>query len=414
MGPITLFDKSFLQSLNLDEAVLFDNFFLTNISPLFYVETLADLEKKVGRNRTPEREVGIIADKTPEMNSHINQFHQDICIANLLGHEIIMDSRILKPFGRPVKTADESGVVFVKSPEEEAFSRWQEGDFLTVERQFAKTWRQSLGNIDIVAIKEVLNAFRIDYSRCKNLTDAKALASASLEISGYSFNRFKLIFQLLGLPEELLLKVFIQWGLLSCPHLTIFAPYASFVLTIELFYYIVAASNLISQKSVTNKIDLAYLYYLPFCMIFVSTDRFHQRCAPLFMRDDQKFIWGQDLKSDLGKIDKFYSQLPDHEIEKGLPQFAKYPPEDEDFLVAKLWDSFLGPWRTERKKAVNLTKEANDKIIERFKKLAEGKPMKPSQVDFDISNPDSMIIHRSYRRRRGKYYQVPKGLKDID
>lgn len=42
----TIFDKSFLESLTLDEAVWFDNFFLANITPIFYVETLADLEKE--------------------------------------------------------------------------------------------------------------------------------------------------------------------------------------------------------------------------------------------------------------------------------------------------------------------------------------------------------------------------------
>ena len=35
MKPITLFDKSFLQSLSVDEAVLFDNFFMSIICPLF-------------------------------------------------------------------------------------------------------------------------------------------------------------------------------------------------------------------------------------------------------------------------------------------------------------------------------------------------------------------------------------------
>lgn len=67
MGPITLFDKSFLQSLSVDESVWFDHFFTTNICPLFYVETLADLHKEVRPGRTPEQEVGIIADKFPEV-----------------------------------------------------------------------------------------------------------------------------------------------------------------------------------------------------------------------------------------------------------------------------------------------------------------------------------------------------------
>jgi hypothetical protein len=34
-GPILIFDKSSLESLNLDEAVLLDNFYTSNITPLF-------------------------------------------------------------------------------------------------------------------------------------------------------------------------------------------------------------------------------------------------------------------------------------------------------------------------------------------------------------------------------------------
>ncbi len=75
MGPIALFDKSFIQSLSLDEAVLFDDFFLPVICPLFYVETLADLEKHVREGRTPEQEVGIIADKVPEMGGYPCAYH---------------------------------------------------------------------------------------------------------------------------------------------------------------------------------------------------------------------------------------------------------------------------------------------------------------------------------------------------
>ena len=48
MGPITIFDKSALQALSMDEAVWFDAFFLANVVPVFYVETLADLEKEIG------------------------------------------------------------------------------------------------------------------------------------------------------------------------------------------------------------------------------------------------------------------------------------------------------------------------------------------------------------------------------
>jgi hypothetical protein len=71
-GPLTLFDKSALQSFSLDEAVWFDNFYATIISPLFFVETLADLSKEVEQGRTPEQVVGTIAAKTPETGSIVN------------------------------------------------------------------------------------------------------------------------------------------------------------------------------------------------------------------------------------------------------------------------------------------------------------------------------------------------------
>ena len=41
-GPSLIFDKSSLESLNLDEAVLMDNFYMSTITPLFFVECLAD------------------------------------------------------------------------------------------------------------------------------------------------------------------------------------------------------------------------------------------------------------------------------------------------------------------------------------------------------------------------------------
>ena len=128
MGPIALFDKSFIQSLNADAAVWFDNFFLTNICPIFFVETLADLEKVLPKERTPEKEVAVIAGKTPEMWSYPNVFHLQICLANLLGHEVPMNGRLVLAGGRPVKTGERRGVVFELSAEAQALQRWRCGE----------------------------------------------------------------------------------------------------------------------------------------------------------------------------------------------------------------------------------------------------------------------------------------------
>ena len=52
--------------LNPDEAHWLDSFFMSNITPLFYIETLADLEKEVRAGKTPEQVVGEIAFKCTE------------------------------------------------------------------------------------------------------------------------------------------------------------------------------------------------------------------------------------------------------------------------------------------------------------------------------------------------------------
>ena len=78
MGPILIFDKSALESLSKDEAVWLDNFFLTNITPLFFIEVLADLEKQVRKGRTPEEVVGNLAYKTPDLQSSPNAHHRTL------------------------------------------------------------------------------------------------------------------------------------------------------------------------------------------------------------------------------------------------------------------------------------------------------------------------------------------------
>ena len=76
MGPIALFDKSFLQSLSVDESVWFDRFFAPLVCPIFYVETLADLAKAPKKDRSAESEVRIIATKFPEVSGYPCDSHE--------------------------------------------------------------------------------------------------------------------------------------------------------------------------------------------------------------------------------------------------------------------------------------------------------------------------------------------------
>src|SRR5437867_7465871 len=117
-------------------------------------------------------------------------------------------------------------------------------------------------------------------------------------------------------------------------------------MAVELFFQIALAANLIGTMNPANRTDTAYLFYAPFCHVFISSDNLHRRCAPHFLRKDQSFVWGPDLKADLNRLTNHYAGRPDEEKEQGLMRLAPTPPADDQGLVVHLWDRHLLPlWR---------------------------------------------------------------------
>jgi hypothetical protein len=86
MGPIALFDKSFIEMLNIDGAAIYDCLYSSVICPIFYTEVLADLSKEPPGQRSAERIVGDVAKKTPIMHSTPNVLHTTICMSELAGN----------------------------------------------------------------------------------------------------------------------------------------------------------------------------------------------------------------------------------------------------------------------------------------------------------------------------------------
>lgn len=414
MGPTILFDKSFLQSLSVDESVFFDHFFIPALCPLFFVETLADLEKAVRQGRTPEQEVGIIASKVPEMSGAPLMHHRRIALGNLLGHGVPMDGRILTADGIPVKVEGKPGVRHEVTPEAQAFSRWQKREFLSVERDHARIWRQDLAAIDLNAVAAGMKAMGIDAQACRSLTDAKNIATAFFQRKDVVPDQIKLAFIILGLPAEHEAASVANWRSNGEQSLAEYAPYLAHVMAVELFFQIALGAGLIGASRASNRVDMAYLYYLPFCMVFVSSDNLHRRCAPEFLRPDQSFVWGEDLKADLHRLMEHYSSLPDEVKEQGLMRFAPTPPLDVDgSLVVALWDRHLDSlWRSHTEPPVARDTEEDAKLIEHLNKFAEAPPLSKEEIDFEPEDAEMVQLTRSVHKRKGGWWQLPKDLKE--
>jgi hypothetical protein len=416
VGPTTLFDKSFLQSLSLDESVWFDHFFYPNVCPIFYLETLADLSKTgTATGREPDAEVRIIADKTPELAGGPCGHHRDLCISNLMGQRLPMTGQIPVAGARPVQSkSGHSGIVYDATPETLAFTRWQRQEFHDLERQFAGAWRQMLTELDLEAVARRMRALGIDSQSCKSFDQAHAIATALVRSRTQAFDQMALLFAFVHIPPPLQRQILQRWSVDQYRPLSDYAPYAAHVLSVELYFQIAVAAKLISSDRPSNRVDIGYLFYLPFCTLFTSSDKLHRRSVAPYLRSDQEFVWGPDFKAALAAINKHYLSLPEAQRELGIMRFAHTPPPDAGPLIAALWDRHRPGWRDPPKVEPKHDPEARKKLADSLIEFSKAPTVAAGPTDKHFLDPERVSIERQVRKRKGSWWQLPKGLKAPD
>jgi hypothetical protein len=405
MGPIALFDKSFLQSLSADEAVWFDHFFMPIVCPVFYVETLGDLAKTPTDGRTAEEVVKDLANKFPEWAGSPCVSHGEIALSDLLGQHIALRPQIPRHGARPVQ----SGYVFDRTPEEEAFSRWNAGQFAEVEKIIAQFWRKTLGELDLIAVGREMRSIGFTPKACATLQDVKNLADTLVNGTINPYARLALLIQFLHVPQQYQAGIAQAWQSEGKRTLPEFAPYAAHCLTVEMFFQIALGAGRIGGERPSNRTDVAYLFYLPFAHMFVSSDKLHRNTARLFLRLNQSFVWGPDLKAALKICNEHFLKLPESEREKGISAIAHAPPAGN--LVADLWDKFLRKgYRDEP--AVKMDPDKERELVNKLKTFSKQPTASGPRVPMDKA--EMISVKRQVRRRRGSWWQVPKDLKDDD
>lgn len=205
-----------------------------------------------------------------------------------------------------------------------------------------------------------------------------------------------------------------RWSVDRYRPLAQYAPYVAHVLTVEIFFQIALGAGLISAERASNRADIAYLFYLPFCHIFVSSDKLHRRCAPLFLRANQDFVWGADLKADLRRLNNHYSQLPAHVRDKGIMHFAGAPEGEESDLIIRLWDRHLPGWRARQRPSALVNPNIEQDLLERIKGMQTSPTVEQPRVADNESEASELSIERFVMRKKGAWYQVPKDLKNED
>ncbi|TAH32867.1 hypothetical protein EYC59_05585 [Candidatus Saccharibacteria bacterium] len=399
----------------MDESVWFDAFMMGNITPLFYVETLADLEKSVKNGKTPEEFVGMLAHKTP-FHGVPNVHHSRIIEAELMvgPSETGMDGtgRPVIAGGKPKKNADGTlSIHFDQFPEAAALSRWHEGNFLGIERSVAKEWRDNLENQNNDSqINTLKNIFPTSL-KISNLEQLKTEIDKFCESN--DVHVLRLAMDIVGVPSHAQEGILERWNKEGHPKLVNFAPYTTHVFKVDLLYYLGIDRGFISGVRASNKVDMAYLYYLPFSMAFVSGDNLHQRTVPLFLREDQTFVTATDLKVALKEFDTYFDSLPDEVKKLGVMHIAGYPPAHIDNIVTQIWDKSMRPdWR-------KISEEEQEKRLKPRSELDDAKSVKDirqiqdTAVDIEegasVPSGDEaqqMFLKRTMPVRKGKWRMI--------
>jgi hypothetical protein len=297
-------------------------------------------------------------------------------------------------------------MIFQRSKEEEALDRWSRREFREVERTIAKEWRQALSQIDLDATSKPVLAELGHWKKPKTLVEAKQITDMIIDnmdpewLLGFGL-------RLLGIPEAT------QWVLNDWigkrrPPIREHVPYFVFMLSINIFFHLVLPTELLRRVKPSHQVDLAYLYYLPFCTVFTSKDRFHEQIVPLFLDPFQTFVSGDDLKAEMKKLVEHYSRLPESDLDSGLINFAANPPDETDFLTTRLWDKYLPGWRSKISYIDHNDPDYNKKTIDMINSYDDTAPGVHSHDEHDVDKLHHVTVKRMVYPKKGKWLRFSR------
>lgn len=331
MGPTLLLDKSSFQALKSCEMYKLTNYFQWNIVDILLVEICSDFLKET-KTASSRNKASILADKVTSMDSVQNMNYIELCLANLCGCEVGMDCRpIVKPTTINTLNHGQRVALIDKTVFGKMIHRWQRGEFNKQEKDFANIWKDIKDSAKANDYVKILQANHIIIPKSTTIDELRLVVDQLLRNTKmhYVFLDMFLSYQ----DVDKTIKYNIKKRLKQCPYsLPKAAPYAFYCLKVFLLFLGAYKFDLLLEKKKDDQIDLEYLFYLPFCHVFSSNDKFHMTLAPPLMGKDQHFLSGEDLKKGIQEIES----LPAHK-ETMNAKCTHIPPMPKESIIRKVW-----------------------------------------------------------------------------
>jgi len=303
-------------------------FYWNRISILNW-EVIGDLHKdtKTGSLR---KETSILADKFNLIDSVQNVDSSVLCQDNLLGAEVVMDGRPIRG-GATYHDIDGQRCAYIdETPFCDLIHRWQRGEFTEDDERRAKIWKGPIVHIGNNEYREWLLKYRMIIPRCTSLRDLLVEINRLVRNVHTQSILLDMLLTHYGFTKRD--RSIVRSRVNRCRYpLQVMSPYAYYCLRVFALFIGGAVCDLITSRP-TDRIDLEYLFYLPFCNVFSSSDKLHKKLAPLLVKEHQVFLPGTELKQALREVG---SVRPDPE--EMMARCSPVPPMSKSCRIRDIW-----------------------------------------------------------------------------
>ena len=335
---VIIIDKSSFQLLSFQELLKLSQYYKHNVTPILVMEIIGDLKKEMGEGKNPsDARVKDFAVKLFPTSTILNGYYEQLVREDLMGNHPNLDGRPHVGVEKTVRSeTGMRGFVVEETEQQKAIYKWRDGHFTEADHALSAAWRSSTTEEGV--LEKLQSTLKNDYGKIK-LSSTEELITLVEKVVSNPDNQDKFLATLIanyGIDEATGMQIFYKWQQAGRPLIHEFAPYACHCLKVDLCFLFGLQSHLIGTRA-TNRVDMEYLYYIPFCHVFTSNDNFHKHIAPLFLRPDQVFVDGNELKKDLKLI-------VEHLNAGGQELKVKHvnePPVIEESLTFQLWKKYF-------------------------------------------------------------------------
>jgi hypothetical protein len=300
LEPNVIFDKSFIEMLNADELRELCMFFGVVSTPILRSEILADLQKKSQQERDSMAVMKSLSEKMSRSGLEVMNYRSAALGELRRLFKVPMHGALLIDGSAPNVTFRNGGVVIDGRELQWDWRRWSQGAFTEEEINLASEHRKNLEKFDPEEYcRQRGGMTKKNFGHCKNLGELisyiESLIADPRSLTQELILRLTLTTLYAG-PDvaEPCLSLF-KAG--QIPNVRDFAPYAVSVMKIFMTYSTALARGFFGPRR-SDICDLEYLYYAPFCRVFISGDRL-QKSMWTATTTRALFYTGAEFKADL-------------------------------------------------------------------------------------------------------------------